>query len=88
MYSVEFENDLFLFTTIFDWKAGMEGDGYLQPDDNNYFKIEGTYMIGYTTEDGDRLMLKVPADVTHVINESVKKERDEAIDKEIECYIQ
>ena len=87
MRSVQFENDVFLFETFFKWKQGESGDGYLQPDDNDYLNIDSTYMIGYITEDGEKLILETPADVTYIINKDVIDARDEAIDKEINCHL-
>ena len=87
MYSIQFEHDVFLFETFFKFKQGESGDGYMQPDDTDDFKIISTHMTGYITEDGKTLIMKKPADVTYIINEDVKKARDEAIEKEIECHI-
>tara|TARA_R100001530_G_scaffold56049_3_gene40998 strand:- start:382 stop:654 length:273 start_codon:yes stop_codon:yes gene_type:complete len=87
MYSIQFEHDVFLFSTIFNFKEGEAGDGYMQPDDTDDFKIISTHMISYETEGDGQVVLPQPADVTYIINEDVKKARDEAIEKEIECHI-
>lgn len=87
MYSIQFEHDVFLFSTIFNFKEGESGDGYIQPDDTDDFKIISTHIISYETESDGQVILPQPADVTFIINEDVKKARDEAIEKEIECHI-
>ena len=86
MNSVEFKDDVFLFRTDYQYEKGLKGDGYLQPDDNDKIDIDRTFMVGYVTENGQKIMLKIPADVTYIINETVMEARDIAIEKQIENY--
>ena len=45
MYSIQFKHDVFLFETFFKFKQGESGDGYMQPDDTDDFKIISTHML-------------------------------------------
>ena len=83
MNTVEFKYDVFLFKTDYEYQKGLTGDNYLQPDDNDKIDIDRTFMIGYVTENGEELMLKTPADVSFIINETVMEARDIAIQKQI-----
>ena len=83
MNTVEFKDDVFLFKTDYLYQKGLTGDNYLQPDDNDKIDIDRTFMIGYVTENGEELMLKTPADVSFIINETVMEARDIAIQKQI-----
>ena len=86
MNCVYFENDTILFKTYYTYDEGLKGDGYLQPDDDDRINIDSTYMVGYHTEDGEKLMLEIPADVTYIINIAVIEARDIAIEKQIQNY--
>lgn len=83
MTSVYFENDAILFETFYTFEEGIKGDGYLQPDDDDKIVVDCTYMVGYHTENGEKLMLPTPADVSHIINKDVIETRDLAIEKNI-----
>tara|TARA_Y100001951_G_scaffold34969_1_gene27619 strand:- start:26973 stop:27236 length:264 start_codon:yes stop_codon:yes gene_type:complete len=85
MNTVEFKYDVFLFKTDYEYQKGLTGDNYLQPDDNDKIDIDRTFMIGYVTENGEELMLKIPADVTYILHKNVEIARDEAIEKQIKC---
>tara|TARA_R100001244_G_scaffold90968_1_gene68960 strand:- start:263 stop:553 length:291 start_codon:yes stop_codon:yes gene_type:complete len=83
---IDFKNDIFIFRTYYEYEKGEPGDGYLQPDDNDKITIDKTVMVGYATEDKGDVILKDEADVTYVINEDVKRARDEAIENQIAHY--
>ena len=91
-YSITFEYDTFIFETNFEFEQGESGDGYMQPDDTDHFEIRSTFIIGALAlrTDIEPLMIKEARewlDVSDIIDEDVKKARDEAIKKEIECHI-
>ena len=83
-----FENDIFFFEGYYEYTKGSKGDGYLQPDDDDKIEKKVLFMVGYHDENGHKIKLDSPADVSFIVNDKVQQDWDDAIqEKELEIQI-
>tara|TARA_R100001463_G_scaffold28672_4_gene65659 strand:+ start:4992 stop:5255 length:264 start_codon:yes stop_codon:yes gene_type:complete len=80
--SIYFEYDVVLFQSFYNFTKGLKGDGYIQPDDDDKITHLKTMIVGHVRDSGKIKMFKKHIDATFIINDEVKKIRDESIYKE------
>jgi len=66
-----FEVDEFIFEVYYFYEKGMNGDGYLQPDDPDVLEYDEIRLIGKIEEDGIETIFKVEIDVQYLLSHQI-----------------
>tara|TARA_R110000772_G_scaffold14380_1_gene41576 strand:- start:533 stop:808 length:276 start_codon:yes stop_codon:yes gene_type:complete len=66
-----FENDQYILEVLYIYEKGIEGDGWLVPDDPDeldYYKIN---LIGKIEEDGSETIYNVEIDIQNLLSNEI-----------------
>ncbi len=66
-----FENDEFILEVLYTYEKGMDGDGWLVPDDPDELEYEKINLIGKIEEDGSETIFNMEIDVQYLLSNEI-----------------
>ena len=83
-YSMFFEYEQYIFEVDYTYEKGIEGDGWMQPDDDDEIFIEKIKMVYYITENNKEIFCKSNPDVQYLLSQEILNIIDQAVWDDIE----
>ena len=69
--SFTIDNEEHIFEVLYTYQKGMNGDGWLTPDDPDELDYEKINLIGKINDDGSECFFKVEVDVKHLLSNKI-----------------
>ena len=79
-----FEIDEYVLEVHYTYEKGMDGDGYLQPDDPDELYYTEILLIGSSDEDGTSTLLKKEYDVKNLLSNGILDRINDAMQDDLE----
>lgn len=65
------EIDEYIFEVLYTYEKGMDGDGWLIPDDPDELELDQIYLIANINEDGSKTIVNEELDVQNLLSQDI-----------------